>query len=178
MKIFLIRHGHTEIKNGEARLSKIGILQSKELSKKLRKLEIGKVYTSNLMRSKETVKEYTDAFVEDKRLREVYRVLIGGPEKEGTSLNREIEDKKRADEFFDEILKEEGNIILFCHGNIIRYFLNKVLKSKENLWDKLVIDDCSVSIVERDARGLGIKGINLKGDFEENIEKPTNVYLE
>ncbi|MFH1376996.1 MAG: phosphoglycerate mutase family protein [Candidatus Woesearchaeota archaeon] len=178
MRLFLIRHGHTEIQEGEAKLSEKGVLQSKELAKKLKKLKIDKVYTSDLERAKETAKEYSENFVEDKRLREVYRVLVGGPKKEGASPNRELEDKKRADDFLDEIIENEGNFAIFCHGNFIRYFLNKIIKSKKNLWKNLVLDNCSVSIIEKNKDGLFIKGINLKGDFEENIKDSENVYLE
>jgi len=178
MRLFLIRHGHTEIRNGKAKLSDKGILQSKELSKKLKKLKIDKVYTGDLERSKKTAEEYTRDFIEDSRLREVYRVLVGGPEKEGASLEREAKDKERADKFFEEILGEEGNIAVFCHGNMIRYFLNKILKSKENLWETLVLDNCSVSIIEKNKEELFIKGINLKSDFEKNLVESKNVYLE
>ena len=177
MKLFLIRHEHTEVINGEAKLSEKGILQSKKLTKKLRDLKIDKIYSSDLERAKETAKEYSENFVEDKRLREVYRVLVGGPKKEGTSPNRESEDKKRADDFFNEIIENEGNFAIFCHGNIIRYFLNKIIKSKENLWKNLVLDNCSISIIEKNENGLFIRGINLKGSFEEDMELE-NVYLE
>lgn len=178
MRLFLIRHGYTENRKGDVRLSEKGILQSKELSKKLGKLKIGKVYTSDLIRSKETVKEYTNTYIEDKRLREIYRLLVGGPEKEGTSPERKIDDEKRANEFFEEILKEEENIALFCHGNIIRFFLNKILKSKENVWERLIINNCSVSIIEKNKSGLFIRGINLNGNFEENIKELDNIYLD
>jgi len=161
MKLFLIRHGHTEIINGEAKLSEKGILQSKELAKKLKNLKIDKIYSSDLERTKKTAKEHSESFVEDKRLREVYRVLVGGPKKEGTSLNRENEDKTRADDFFNEIIENEENFAIFCHGNIIRYFLNKIIKSRENLWKNLVLNNCSISIIEKNKNGLFIKGINL-----------------
>ena len=178
MKLFLIRHGHTEVKNGKAKLSKEGIFQSIELSKKLRKIKFDKIYSSDLDRAKETVKEYSKDFILDKRLREVYRVLVGGPKKEGTSLNRESEDKKRADDFFNQIFENEGNFAIFCHGNIIRYFLNKILKSKENLWESLILDNCSVSIIEKNEKGFFIRGINLKGDFEENMAEKEIYYNE
>lgn len=178
MKLFFVRHGHTEIVNGEAKLSKEGTSQSKELAKKLRKIKFSKIYTSDLERSKDTAKEYSENFIEDKRLREVYRVLVGGPKKDGTSPDRESKDKKRADEFFQEILNKDGNIIVFCHGNIIRYFLNKILKSKENLWENLVLDNCSVSIIEKNEKGLSIKSINSKGDFLEYLEEREVHYIE
>lgn len=176
MKLLLIRHGHTEIQDGEARLSREGILQSKKLSESLKKLKIDKVYTSDLERSKKTAEEYTKNFIEDTRLREIYRVLVGGPEKEGTSPERETNDKKRADEFFNEILNEKGTVAIFCHGNIIRYFLNKILKSKENLWEKLVLDNCSISIIENNEKGLFIKGINLKDSIKEILEEKDIFY--
>jgi len=178
MKLFLIRHGHTEIVNGEAKLSKEGISQSKYLAEKLRKIKFDKIYASDLERSKNTAREYSNDFIEDKRIREIYRVLIGGPEKEGTLSNRKAEDKSRADKFFQEILKENGNILIFGHGNIIKYFLNKVLMSKKNLWKNLVLDNCSISIIEKKENSLIIKGINIKGDFEEYLKDSQNIYSE
>jgi broad specificity phosphatase PhoE len=180
MKLFLIRHGDTKIIDGEAKLTKKGILQSKELAKRLKDLKIDQIYSSDLERAKETAKEYSENFVEDKRLREIYRVLVGGPKREGTYPEREINDKKRADEIFKELLeKGKGkDTLVFCHGNIIRYFLNKILKSKENLWENLVLDNCSLSIIEKGKNGLTIKGINLKENFRDNLTESDNIYLE
>jgi len=176
MKLFLVRHGRTEIINGEAKLSEEGVSQSKKLVEKLKKIKFDKIYTSDLERSKSTTKEYSKNFIQDVRLREIYRVLVGGPEKDRTSLNRKTQDKKRADNFFEKILEEKGNILIFCHGNIIRYFLNKILKSKENLWESLVLDNCSISIIEKKDKRLFIRGINLNDNFEENIKDSKNIF--
>jgi serine/threonine-protein phosphatase PGAM5 len=166
MRLFLIRHGSTELINGELRLSEKGVSQSKRLSNRLKEIKINKIYTSTSIRSRETVEIYTRNFIEDERLKEVYRTLIGGPKKEGTSKDRKRIDKKRADEFFNQSLKEKGNIAIFCHGNIIRYFLNKILKSNENLWEKMAINNCSISIISNDNGKKTIEGINLKNDLK------------
>tara|TARA_Y100000310_G_C20571476_1_gene758243 strand:- start:627 stop:1163 length:537 start_codon:yes stop_codon:yes gene_type:complete len=178
MRLFLIRHGHTENIDGEARLSKQGISEAKIIAKKLSNLKFYKVFTSDLTRSIETIKEFTEDYISDERLREVYRVLIGGPEKVGTSEGREERDKKRSDDFFKEILEEKENIAIFCHGNIIRYFLNKVLKTENNIWESLVIDNCSVSIIEKNEKGIFVNGINLKEGFQEYLEKIEQEYVE
>jgi serine/threonine-protein phosphatase PGAM5 len=178
MRLFLIRHGHTENVDGEAKLSKKGISEAKVIAKKLNDLKFDKVFTSDLIRSIETVKEFTEDYIPDQRLREVYRVLIGGPEKVGTSEDRKEKDRKRADDFFKEVLKEEGNIAIFCHGNIIRYFLNKILKTEHNIWESLVIDNCSISIIENNEKGIFVNRINLKEGFQEYFEKIEQEYVE
>lgn len=120
-----------------------------------------KVYSSDLLRAKQTCEEFTSDYIEDARLREVYRVLIGGPIKEGTPKDREKNDKLRANEFLNEILENNQNVLIFCHGNIIKYYLNKVLKSEENLWESITINNCSISILEFEDDELKIGEINL-----------------
>ena len=75
-------------------------------------------------------------------------------------------------------MEEKENIAIFCHGNIIRYFLNKVLKTENNIWESLVIDNCSVSIIEKNEKGIFVNGINLKEGFQEYLEKIEQEYVE
>ena len=119
-------------------------------------------------------------YLETEKLKEIYRVLIGGPEKEGTSKERAEENKKRADEIWGFFLKEKNNILVFSHGNIIRYFLNKVLKKDEDLWKNLQIDSGSISILEITGKNVKINKINLinhlpKEELKGSIEK---IYIE
>lgn len=161
MRIFLIRHGEANSNVEEIPLTEKGVLEAKAIAKELKKYDFEKIYSSNLLRAKQTCEEYTKDYFEDSRLKEIYRVLIGGPIKEGTSEDREINDKKRADDVFEEILKNEKDVLVFCHGNIIRYYLNKVLKSKENLWKSMIINNCSISLLEFNKSILEIKEINI-----------------
>lgn len=179
MAIYLIRHGHTENIDGEAKLSDKGELQSESLAKRLSGMKFDKIYSSDLERSKRTATFYSEEFVEDSRLREIYRVLVGGPIKEGTDPSREENDRNRADDFFEELVNEEGNIAVFAHGNIIRYFLNKIIGSDKDIWSNLFLDHCSVSIIERGEKENLISGINLKQGFNESIKnREGNVYIE
>ncbi len=182
MKIYLIRHGEADSKAEKIPLTKKGRGEGKKVAKKLLKYNFDKVYFSDLLRAKETAEIYLELNpqierIEDERLSEVYRVLIGGPEKAGTSENKEINDKKRADEIFEEILREGKNVAIFCHGNIIRYYLNKILKRKDNLWNNLIINNCSISIIEYNKEKLKIIEINLINHIGKKTNKKKKIYL-
>ncbi len=165
MKLFLIRHGEANSEEIEVNLTPKGIMQSKAIAKELTKYSFSKIYSSDLMRAKTTAKEYINLtnhkVTETKDLREIYRVLVGGPIKENTSESREKKDAIRADRFFKKICNSKEDVLVFCHGNIIRYFINKILKSKENLWENVIIDNCSMSILELSPTIKKIKCINL-----------------
>jgi serine/threonine-protein phosphatase PGAM5 len=169
MKIFLVRHGEADSEIEGVPLTNKGILGAKSVAGALKKYNFEKIYSSDLLRVKQTCEEFTKNYIEDSRLGEVYRVLIGGPIKEGTSEGRETRDKKRADEFFEELLKKNGDPLIFCHGNLIRYYLNKVLKSKENLWESMTINNCSISILEFKDNLLEIKEVNLINHLPKEI---------
>ena len=177
MKIYLIRHAEANSKIEGAPLTKRGIEEAKIVANELLNYKIKRIYFSNLLRAKQTAEFYLKLKPKikntcEERLSEIYRVLIGGPEKLGASKDRKVEDKKRADEVFKEILKKGEDVAIFCHGNIIRYYLNKVLKSKENLWENLTINNCSISILSWENSILKIEGINLnKNSIEESREK-------
>jgi len=169
MKIILVRHGEADSNIEGVPLTKKGLAEAKSVAKELSKYSFEKIYSSNLIRAKQTCEEFTKEYIEDERIREIYRVLIGGAVKEGTSKDREILDKKRADESFNELLKEDENALIFCHGNLIRYYINKVLKSKENLWKVMTINNCSISILEFKENILEIRNINLINHLPKEI---------
>ncbi len=157
MEIVLVRHGDANPKIEGTPLTKKGIFQAKAIVKELKNYENYKIYSSDLIRAKQTCEEFTKNYSEDKRIREIYRKLIGGAIKEKTNQNREINDKKRADDFLKEIIKNGENVLIFCHGNLIKYYLNKVWKSNENLWISKEIKNCSISKLEFKEGSLTIK---------------------
>ncbi len=157
VKLFLVRHGESIEAGPEPTLSKNGKQQAKDVAKKLTQLRITKVYVSSAQRALEMCKAYKKlksdipVVVSDK-LKEVYRTLVGGPEREGTSPDREKKDMRRVDAILKEILsaaQEDDAILLFIHGNLIRYIIAHFLQiSKVNLWEELEIHDASISLVE------------------------------
>jgi len=169
VKLFLVRHGEAVEADPEPALSKKGKQQAKHVAKRLAQLQITKVYVSSAQRTLKTYELYkklkpdVPVIVSDK-LKEVYRTLVGGPERDGASPNREKKDMQRADAILKEILndsQEEDTVLLFIHGNLIRYIIAHFLQiSKVNLWGKLEIHDASISLIEITNKKSQVRLIN------------------
>ncbi len=169
MRIFLVRHGEAVKLDNDSVLTPKGLKQARNVAEALVKIPIDIVFTSDLTRAKQTLEEYKKLNPSIKteisqEINEIYRVLVGGPEKEGTPQDREEKDKIRSNNFFARILKlKKDNILVFSHGNIIRYFLSKALNvNPKSLWEKIVISPGSISIIEINKQGeTQVKAINL-----------------
>jgi|APSaa5957512622_1039677.scaffolds.fasta_scaffold126949_1 broad specificity phosphatase PhoE len=182
MKIFLVRHGEADANLEELPLTEKGVVQAKAVAKELMKYTFSKAYSSDILRAKDTAKEYLKLnpgieYIEDQKLQEIYRVVIGGPVREGTPPEREEVNRKRGDNIFNELLKEEKDVVVFCHGNIIRYFINKIFDSKKNLWNTVIISNGSISILEFKEGKLQVNLVNGVEHLGEK-EAEGGVYLE
>ncbi|MCF7866875.1 histidine phosphatase family protein [Candidatus Woesearchaeota archaeon] len=169
MNIILLRHGNSIKKDGDTVLSEKGINQAKLLAKRLASVKITKTYSSNYTRALQTYEEFKKIkpdipHIISEDLREIYRTIIGGPKREGTTPERAKKDRKRIEHAFNDITQnDESDVIaVFCHGNVIRYFLSKILKpeDKTDLWENLIINEASISILEVNNESLKIKTIN------------------
>ncbi|MGV8169573.1 MAG: histidine phosphatase family protein [Candidatus Nanoarchaeia archaeon] len=167
--LILIRHGESAESGNETFLSNKGKEQAELLAKKLSTIPITKIYSSDYPRTVQTLNPYKKLKPEiptitTEKLREIYRTIIGGPERPGTNPTRAEEDRKRADEILHEITataKDDDIIAIFAHGNIIRYFIAKAADlTGGNLWDKMTINDASITILELKNNHLHIKTIN------------------
>jgi broad specificity phosphatase PhoE len=167
MKIFLLRHGEAVKKEEDTVLSDLGHQEAKALASKLSELPIDKIFVSDYTRAIETLEPFRIVnpkipIVKTSDLREIYRVIVGGPVREGTPDARIIKDSERATNVWEILKKEKGNIAVFCHGNIIRFFLMKSLNIKpDNLWDKMLITTGSISVIEVDGDLTRVNAINL-----------------
>ena len=169
MRIFLVRHGEAIKLDNDSVLTPKGLEQAKNVAKEVLRIKLDFACVSDLTRAKQTLEEYKklNNSIETEvntDLNEIYRVIVGGPKKEGTPEDREEKDKKRADNLFSHLLKlKKENIAMFAHGNIIRYFLSKALNvDPRGLWEKMVISPGSISIIEIDKQGkIQVKAINL-----------------
>lgn len=156
-RIYLIRHGDTQKIEDDIVLNEKGFFEAKAVAKKLNSITFSHVFSSELTRAKQTAEEFTADFKKRPELNEIYRVLIGGPVREGTPEDRAEKDKARTDKIWKELCSLEGNIAVFCHGNIIRYFLCKALEVKPtNIWNTLVINNGSISIVENEVQAINL----------------------
>lgn len=166
--IYLVRHGQTDW-NIEKRtqghtdipLNDNGKQQAQIISEKLKYLKIDKIYSSDLLRSKETAEIINQNFnleiIFDKRLREInYGDLEGIPRTELNKKTWEIFNKNpeklhaepiievynRIKSFFEEI-ETDKNILIVAHGGALRvimyYINNKEIFNKEE-YDKTFKD--------------------------------------
>lgn len=92
--------------------------------------------------------------------------------KEGTSPERERLDKIRADSVFDWLFTlKNKNILLFTHGNLIRYLIAKVLSAKpSSFWEELIISPGSISIIEIDKGRAQLKAVNWYSHQHEFLD--------
>lgn len=175
MNLILIRHGDSFQESGDPSLTGVGIAKSKLLANRLSKLPVSKVYVSSLNRAFQTFEEYHKLmsnipFEKTEDLKEIYRVLVGGAKKEGTSSTREPEDKKRIDSFIKKIssMNNEETIAIISHGNALRYILAKFLDSEpRKIGTHIDLAPASISLISIEKDEVIVKFIN-------NIEHLTN----
>ena len=170
VRLYLVRHGEVAKEGIDPGLSMKGKQQAKRVAGRLAQLPITKAYVSSARRAVETYEPYHKLQPEvpgviSEQLKEIYRMIIGGPERLGTSPDRELHDTKRAGDILQEILdhaKDDDNIVLFIHGNFIRYLLAHFLQiSKINLWERLEIHEASISLIEITNSEPRVKAINV-----------------
>ena len=122
--IYIVRHG--EKADGENMpLTKRGRKQAELLAKRLKKLEISKIYSSDLERCKETAeiikRQIKIPIVFEKALREVPSAVKEQPKK----YKKEMKIIKK---FWEKVHKEQGKILLVGSGIVNRILLSFALK--------------------------------------------------
>ena len=178
MKILLIRHGEAEVKGNDSVLTELGKKQSKKLADYLNTLKIDKVISSTLTRAKQTAKYYLKLKLNPnvnyeslEGAKEIYRKIVGGDEKPGTSPNRESEDKKSADKFLEYLKSSKSSsIAVFTHGNLIRYIISK-LKNKDSKSYGKSIEVFPASITEINSNNITeINSISHLGSLAKSAD--------
>jgi 2,3-bisphosphoglycerate-dependent phosphoglycerate mutase len=175
MKILLVRHGEAVVQEDDSVLTDLGVKQAEKLAEYLKGLEIDRVVCSSLTRTKQTAEKYLNLnpdvdYEETDDAIEIYRKIIGGAEKPGTSDGREERDKERANKFFERLQKSrEGCIVVFSHGNMIRYLLSKFAGKKADAFFSTDIFTASVSEIE-DGEIVGINNVKFLGELAQGAE--------
>jgi serine/threonine-protein phosphatase PGAM5 len=68
----------------------------------------------------------------------------------------------------------DGNDIIVCHGNVIRYFVTKVLKADPMSWLQMSIGNCSLSIIRVLPDGsIKLDSFNDMGHIPPNMQTET-----
>ena len=176
--LYLIRHGHYETSsqndNGGiyGSLTEKGKQQAGYIAEYLLKLPIDKIYASSLARAKETAQiiaekmgkelEITDLLQETvpsipPQMNQVAMVMMNVKlTMTKSSVNEQLHRSEKAFKTYfkaPEKGKNSSTELLVCHGNIIRYFLCKVLNIDINNWIKFDINHGGISKVAIDENG-------------------------
>ncbi|GFU26832.1 hypothetical protein NPIL_316401 [Nephila pilipes] len=167
--IFLIRHGNYYSKEKEAekqKLTSLGLIQADLVGQHLRdlKLDFSKITHSTMIRAEETSKEiqkyFPDVPVEKNVLLEEGFPIQAEPVQCHFDDKSIHEDGPRIEAAFrkyfhraDASQKTDSYEIIVCHGNVIRYFLCRLLQVPPEFWLNFTLLHCSMSRVSIDPEG-------------------------
>ena len=173
MKVYIVRHGESETNEKglftgwmDVNLTDLGKIQAKRAGEFLKDVTFDKVYTSDLIRAKETAENALAGCCYEplELLRETnvgnlsgkpylvvtdeQRVLIAT---DGfTMFGGESKDELngRVSEFMRKLESEKNeNVAVFTHGGWLRTFIDMVMGIKIPN-NKMVCDNCTIAIVE------------------------------
>lgn len=162
--IYLIRHGeYNQVDTSDSDLGKeltpLGIAQARLLSARLKTIPVkfNSLTSSSMIRALQTAQiinyDFPELELEESNLiREctppTWRKDIM-EEADSLELFNCVENLEKAfKEFFiTSPDTRDRNDIIVCHGNVIRYFVTKVLKANPMSWLQMSIGNCSLTII-------------------------------
>lgn len=161
--IYLVRHGLHDSKNSHhdklgGGLTPVGVEQAKLTAQRLSSLPISAIYCSTLRRAVETAeiiaREFPDIPLQRSRLlgecmpcipRNFAELFVDIP------AEKIAQDRERAGRAFERHFKhargKDKHEIVVCHGNLIRYFVCRVLQLGLEAWVDMDMSNCGISTV-------------------------------
>ena len=178
-KVFLVRHAQPKGKMPNDPLTEEGVVQAKLTANLLSKYKIDRVFVSDITRCTQTFDEYHKLnpqvpFEISKKMRELSCTIVGGKD-DLDIVNESIDyQEERVDTLFYELFHKKHNyenVVIFTHGNVIRYLLSKILKiDPTNLWSMMVAWS-SVSILDTDYYdNPGILSVNNVTHLDSDVK--------
>jgi len=176
--LYLIRHGHYDY-NDESdpdvgkSLIPLGVAQARLAASRLRGLPVGMtaLRSSTMTRARQTALVIGEDFPglelqQSKLLRECTpptwrKDVVADVDPEEMSECVDQLEKAYA-EFFVPSRDRDAHEIVVCHGNVIRYFVTKVLGVDTMAWLGMSVANCSMTVVRIDADGR--KKLLMVGD--------------
>jgi len=156
--VVLLRHGEYRLDDGpDPGLTLLGQRQARYCEALLRRERFDRVFTSPLVRARETCAELAGPW----RVKPSVSAILaeGVPTKVaslGVSAKDAAVDRLRFDRAFATFfapVRGETSELLVCHGNLIRYLVARTLGVPARTWTKLVSNHCGVTrILVRDDR--------------------------
>jgi serine/threonine-protein phosphatase PGAM5 len=185
--IFLIRHGDyasqkDDMLDAEMVLTPLGIAQARMVAERLKSMNIkfNSLISSTMTRAIQTAEVINNEFPELKleksdRIRECSPPLREKDFMAGIDTTNSEECVQNLEWAFQKYFisspnNQDRNDIIVCHGNVIRYFVTKVLKVDTMAWVLMSISNCSLTIVRVLSDGsMKLDAFSDYGHIPENM---------
>ncbi|MBZ0289909.1 MAG: histidine phosphatase family protein [Anaerolineae bacterium] len=174
--IYLVRHGQYESypENGDAlggSLTPLGRDQAEHAAEALSQMPISAIHTSTLRRAAETAALIAGRFpgLTVQASRELWEIIPCIPPREAEyfalhfpALTPEAiaRDREVADTAFERLFRppveQDEQEVIVCHGNLIRYYVCRVLEVPVETWGNMETNNCGITrcTVESDGRKM------------------------
>ena len=197
MKLYIIRHAETEynrkgiIQGSEvdSDINDIGDSQSKSFYDYYQNVNFDKIYTSDLKRTFQTVKRFTENGTEYEKLKEFNEISWGVNQGKSDDLedysklidtwlagdlDNKFEKGESPNEMslrlvkgFNKVLEDNHDTVLLCiHGRALRILLSKIIDNDLTKMDKYIHSNTGLYILEFKDGKYEILGSNLRDHLE------------
>ena len=185
--IYLIRHGHYDEADERdeytgKELTPLGISQARLVASRLKAMPVDftSLISSTMTRAKQTAlvinQEFPELQVEQNKLiiectPPTWRkdIMVNTDSVEVFECVENIE-KAFQEYFIPSPDENDRNDIIVCHGNVIRYFVTKVLRVDPLSWLQMSITNCSLTIVRITPNGsMKLDAFSDYGHIPENL---------
>lgn len=158
--IYLVRHGQYIAANALVGttecLTGLGRRQALRIGRRLREIDFDVMYQSNMPRAVETADIIATCLPPLRRI--TTPILREGLPSVAAHFDprfrppraKVVETRKRMDKAFERFVKpspKDRNELFVAHGNIIRYFMRKVLGDAETRWWQMDTIQCGLSVI-------------------------------
>ncbi len=175
--LYLVRHGKhqnlpydreagltlEQARKLDVGLTPIGVEQAQVTAQRLSSLPISAIHCSTLPRARETADIITQKFpgVPVHRSRALWECIPCVPPARAEYFEIFIGDlspgKIQAEKAFDKYLKpargDDKHEIIVSHGNLIRYFVCRILQAPPESWAEMDTNNCGISQVQIQSNG-------------------------
>ena len=189
--LYLIRHGqydHEDKRDPDVgkNLVSLGIAQSRLVATRLKSLpvEMTSIHSSTMTRARQTAMIINETFPElelqqSRIIREctppTWREDI--MDREDQENLKECKDQLEAaysEYFIPSPDSDDRHDIIVCHGNVIRYFVTKVLKVETKSWLQMTTGNCGLTVVRIKPNGtMKLIAFNDMGHIPQNLQTET-----
>lgn len=185
--IYLIRHGDyapqdDSIPDSVNVLTPLGIAQARLVSTRLKSMNINfnSLISSTMTRAKQTAELINKDFPELKfEQSDIIRECTPPTWREDVMADTKADEVEECVNNLEEAFQKyfipspdekDRNDMIVCHGNVIRYFVSKVLKVDTMSWLQMSISNCSLTIIRVLPNGnMKLDAFSDYGHIPENM---------